>query len=68
MKNDTMFATVFQDNPASARVLTNAGFVYLGDAETYLAKALTRCRRINLVELEPDILLAWVDPRIRMTG
>ena len=30
-----MFATVFQDNPASAKVLTNAGFVYLGDAETY---------------------------------
>ena len=33
--NADMFATVFQDNPASARVLTNAGFVYLGDAETY---------------------------------
>ncbi len=31
----TMFASVFQDNPASARVLTNAGFEYLGDAETY---------------------------------
>lgn len=31
----TMFASVFQDNPASARVLTNAGFVYLGDAEAY---------------------------------
>ena len=31
----TMFASVFQDNPASARVLTNAGFQYLGDAETY---------------------------------
>jgi len=31
----TMFASVFQDNPASARVLTNAGFQYLGDAETF---------------------------------
>ena len=33
--NDAMFATVFQDNPASAKVMTNAGFVYLGDAESY---------------------------------
>jgi RimJ/RimL family protein N-acetyltransferase len=33
--NDTMFASVFQDNPASARVLTNCGFTYLGDAESY---------------------------------
>lgn len=31
----TIFATVQQDNPASARVLTNCGFMYLGDAETY---------------------------------
>ena len=31
----TVFATVFQDNAASARVLTNAGFEYLGDAETF---------------------------------
>jgi RimJ/RimL family protein N-acetyltransferase len=30
-----VFAEVFQDNPASARVLTNAGFEYLGDAETF---------------------------------
>ena len=35
MQNDTMFAAVFQDNPASARVLTHCGFRYLGDAETY---------------------------------
>ena len=28
-------------------------------AEVYLSEALTRCRRINLVELEADILLAW---------
>ncbi|MEE9387482.1 MAG: GNAT family N-acetyltransferase [Paracoccaceae bacterium] len=31
----TMFAEVFQDNPASARVMTNAGFGYLGDAEAH---------------------------------
>ncbi len=31
----TIFATVQQGNPASARVLTNNRFVYLGDAETY---------------------------------
>lgn len=31
----TMFAAVFQDNPASARVLIHCGFEYLGDAETY---------------------------------
>lgn len=31
----TFFASVFQDNPASARVLTNCGFEYLGDAETF---------------------------------
>ena len=30
-----MFASVFQDNPASARVLTNCGFEYLGDAESF---------------------------------
>ena len=34
-KNRTIFAEVFQDNPGSARVLTNAGFTYLGDAETH---------------------------------
>jgi RimJ/RimL family protein N-acetyltransferase len=31
----TIFAEVFQDNPGSARVLTNCGFDYLGDAEAY---------------------------------
>lgn len=31
----TMFASVFQDNPASGRVLTNTGFEYLGDAEAF---------------------------------
>lgn len=30
-----VYAEVFQDNPTSARVLTNAGFRYLGDAETF---------------------------------
>lgn len=31
----TLFGSVFQDNPASARVLTHAGFQYLGDAEAF---------------------------------
>ncbi len=31
----TIFAEVFQDNPVSARVLTNCGFEYIGDAECY---------------------------------
>jgi RimJ/RimL family protein N-acetyltransferase len=31
----TLFAEVFQDNAGSARVLTNAGFEYLGDAEAF---------------------------------
>lgn len=31
----TLFATVFQDNPGSARVLTNSGFEYVGDAEAF---------------------------------
>ncbi len=31
----TIFGSVFQDNPASARVLTNAGFAYIGDAEAF---------------------------------
>lgn len=33
--NRTIFASVFQDNPASARVLTNCGFDYIGDAESF---------------------------------
>ena len=33
--SQTIFAEVFQDNPGSARVLTNAGFEYIGDAETF---------------------------------
>ena len=35
----------------------------LGEAEGHLTEALTRCRRINLVEMEADILLAWADWR-----
>ena len=31
----TLFAEAFQDNPGSARVLTNCGFSYLGDAESW---------------------------------
>jgi hypothetical protein len=31
----------------------------LPEVETHLSEAITRCRRINLVELEPEILLAW---------
>jgi RimJ/RimL family protein N-acetyltransferase len=35
LNNETMFASVFQDNPASARVLTHCGFEYIGDAESF---------------------------------
>jgi RimJ/RimL family protein N-acetyltransferase len=35
LQNTTIFGSVFQDNPGSARVLTNAGFEYLGDAEAF---------------------------------
>ncbi|WP_224814918.1 GNAT family N-acetyltransferase [Hasllibacter sp. MH4015] len=35
LDNCTIFGSVFQDNPGSARVLTNAGFDYLGDAEAF---------------------------------
>ena len=31
----TVFAEVFQSNAISARVLTNAGFAYIGDAEAH---------------------------------
>lgn len=34
-RSRTLFAEAFQDNPGSARVLTNCGFVYLGDAESW---------------------------------
>jgi len=32
---------------------------HLAEAEKHLTEALTRCRRINLVEFEPSILLSW---------
>ncbi len=35
MGSETMFASVFQENLASARVLTNSGFEYIGDAEAF---------------------------------
>jgi RimJ/RimL family protein N-acetyltransferase len=35
LKNRGIFAQAFQDNPGSARVLTNCGFAYLGDAESF---------------------------------
>ncbi len=35
LNNSSMFASVFQDNPASARVLIHCGFEYLGDAESF---------------------------------
>lgn len=34
-RSRTLFAEAFQDNPGSARVLTNCGFDYLGDAESW---------------------------------
>ena len=33
--SDTIFAEVFQDNPRSAKILTEQGFTYLGDAENW---------------------------------
>lgn len=35
LQSRTIFAEVFQDNPGSARVLTNCGFEYIGDAESF---------------------------------
>lgn len=35
LNDRTYFAEVFQDSPGSARVLINAGFEYLGDAEAF---------------------------------
>ena len=34
-ESKTLFAEVFQDNARSARVLTDVGFSYLGDAECF---------------------------------
>lgn len=38
----SLVAEVFQDNPGSARVLTNCGFEYLGDAESWSVARDTR--------------------------
>ncbi|MGB3279641.1 MAG: GNAT family N-acetyltransferase [Pseudorhodobacter sp.] len=35
LNSKAIFAQAFQDNPGSARVLTNCGFSYLGDAECF---------------------------------
>lgn len=35
LENSTIFGAVFQDNPISAKVLTNSGFEYIGDAEVF---------------------------------
>jgi RimJ/RimL family protein N-acetyltransferase len=35
LSSRTIFAEVFQDNPGSARVVTNCGFAYIGDAESF---------------------------------
>jgi RimJ/RimL family protein N-acetyltransferase len=38
----TLFGSVIQDNPASARVLTNCGFDYIGEAESFsVARGVT---------------------------
>lgn len=34
-RNRTIFAEVFQDNPVSARILTQAGFEFISDAEAF---------------------------------
>ena len=41
--NSSVVACVFQDNPASARVLTGAGFLCLGEAEAF---SLARGRHV----------------------
>ncbi len=60
--------------------LAGAALVFLADnrvssrgkllcqAETHLTKALSRCRQINLVELEPDILLEMARLRWAKSG
>jgi tetratricopeptide (TPR) repeat protein len=41
---------------------------HLPEAESHLTEALTRCRRINLVEVEPDILLEMARLRWAQAG
>ncbi|MGV6813206.1 MAG: GNAT family N-acetyltransferase [Brevirhabdus sp.] len=51
--NSAYFAQVFQDNPGSARVLTNHGFEYIGDAEAFSVSrganvpTWTYCRKLK---------------------
>ncbi|MEM8759900.1 MAG: GNAT family protein, partial [Pseudomonadota bacterium] len=53
MGNANMYASVFQDNPASARVLTHCGFEYLGDAESFsVARGEAADTRVYRVDLE----------------
>jgi len=53
LENRAYFAQVFQDNPGSARVLTNHGFDYIGDAEAFsVARSAsvptwTYCRKLK---------------------
>ncbi|MEO0989468.1 MAG: GNAT family N-acetyltransferase [Pseudomonadota bacterium] len=54
LDNRTIFAEVFQDNPSSAKVLTHAGFEYIGDAEGFsvargaTVKTWTYLRRMDI--------------------
>jgi tetratricopeptide (TPR) repeat protein len=53
-------ARAYENDIIQAEWLLGAAHRALGhlpEAESHLTEALTRCRRINLVELEPDILL-----------
>jgi hypothetical protein len=43
-----------------SQIASNDHNKLLAEADTHLTEALTRCRRIHLIELEPDILLTWV--------
>lgn len=50
----TIFAEVFQDNPVSARVLSNCGFEYLGDAEAFsVARGASVATWTYLRDMEP---------------
>lgn len=53
-RDRTLFAEVFQDNAASAHVLTNAGFDYLGEAEAYSV-----ARRANVPTWTYIRRIAW---------
>jgi len=42
-----------------AALATDRQGEHLAEAEGHLTEALTRCRRINMIDHEPDVLLAW---------